>query len=110
MVVQVSAKSDVGFHREKNEDSYFVDSNEGLYIICDGMGGHLAGEVASQKAIEFVVEFLATARARRILPGKRDPDFREVWSQLVVEVAIACSISRNFIRNLMEWRQRSPSF
>ncbi|MDR1263072.1 MAG: protein phosphatase 2C domain-containing protein [Oscillospiraceae bacterium] len=40
-----------GFVREKNEDTVLVDPS-GLYIIADGMGGHLAGEIASSMAAD----------------------------------------------------------
>jgi protein phosphatase len=37
-----------------NEDSFLVDDETGLYIVADGMGGHAAGEIASQEAVDTV--------------------------------------------------------
>jgi protein phosphatase len=44
----------VGRRRVSNEDSFFHDDGIGLYAVADGMGGHAAGEVASQEAIDTV--------------------------------------------------------
>jgi serine/threonine protein phosphatase PrpC len=46
--------SDVGRKRASNEDAFFIDDALGLYVVADGMGGHAAGEVASQEAVETV--------------------------------------------------------
>ena len=54
MQVKSSGISDVGLKREGNEDSFSVEDSLGLYIVADGMGGHLAGEVASQISVEMI--------------------------------------------------------
>ena len=45
----------VGLRRELNEDSYYGDSELGLWLVADGMGGHEYGEVASALARETIV-------------------------------------------------------
>lgn len=58
MVKLVSANlSDIGSKRKINEDTCFSSDELGLYLVADGMGGHLAGEVASKTAIEQITKF-----------------------------------------------------
>ena len=52
MKVTVGAKTDVGRVREANEDSFLL--NDPLFVVADGMGGHVAGDVASSTAVETI--------------------------------------------------------
>jgi serine/threonine protein phosphatase PrpC len=52
--VKALGLTDLGRKRATNEDAYFLDDKIGLYVVADGMGGHAAGEVASQEAVETV--------------------------------------------------------
>lgn len=61
---QVCARTDVGSVRTNNEDSFFVDSQKGIYILADGMGGARGGEHASRIAVETVAEVFANAASR----------------------------------------------
>ena len=61
MNLSVGATTDVGQVREANEDSYLVD--EPLFVVADGMGGHIAGDVASSTAVDVISTRSDTAAA-----------------------------------------------
>ncbi len=49
-----SSATDIGLHRKNNEDALLSDGILGLWLIADGMGGHEAGEIASEIAVETI--------------------------------------------------------
>jgi protein phosphatase len=57
-MLEAYGRTDVGRRRKLNEDSFLVAPEYNLYAVCDGMGGHNAGEVASKMAIETLQSFV----------------------------------------------------
>jgi protein phosphatase len=57
-MIEAFGRTDVGRRRKINEDSFLVSPESSLYAVCDGMGGHNAGEVASKMAIETIAAFV----------------------------------------------------
>ncbi|MEP6958816.1 MAG: Stp1/IreP family PP2C-type Ser/Thr phosphatase [Nitrospirota bacterium] len=62
------AKSDTGLKRLHNEDRFVADPPLGFYVVCDGMGGGNAGEIASTLAVESIHAHLAEAARHADLP------------------------------------------
>src|SRR5262245_18459086 len=56
--IQSGVRTEIANYRENDEDRVFSDPASGLFIVADGMGGQLAGEKASQMAIDIIPDRL----------------------------------------------------
>ncbi len=63
--IRAAALSDVGRRRHTNEDSFGFDLDRGLFVVCDGVGGRNAGEVASRSAVDCVLSRFPDAESSR---------------------------------------------
>ncbi len=81
-----SAKTDIGLRRQQNEDHYLADPALRLYVVCDGMGGGNAGEIASGMAIDAIREFLRAPLGREETAWSRDPNISAATTQLAAAI------------------------
>jgi len=62
IVIESAGITDRGKKRQANEDSLFLEDTLGLYVVADGMGGHLAGEVASRLVVETIADYIKSCQ------------------------------------------------
>jgi protein phosphatase len=90
-----AGRTDVGVLRSGNEDSYLIVPEQGLFIVADGMGGHAAGEVASEMAVKIIAQELGPVK------GASDSELAERMRR-----AIQAANTAIFERTLREREKR----
>ena len=93
--VKIAGFTDTGLKRQRNQDHIGFDQDLGIAVLADGMGGHQSGEIASQMAVESVLEKLQS-----ICEPK--PTKSKTGSQLLDYVSNTISYSNSMIYQAAE--------
>ena len=87
MPIEFAGATDVGRKRDHNEDALLVKAEFSLAVVCDGMGGHEAGEVASNIGVETIGKFFdLTKDPAATWPFRYDKQMDESGNRLAVAV------------------------
>lgn len=89
MRLRAAAATNRGRVRELNEDVYVLRAAQGLFVVCDGMGGAPAGGVASQIAAETIVRQLADAPGAILAACGDDAEYLPETSRLAHAVRVS---------------------
>jgi len=104
MKVQAAGKSHVGLKRKLNEDSYLIAPDLELYVIADGMGGHKAGEVASQMVVNTMEDYW-----RKVKKGT-PPSFLKIIEQDISEEAKHLINAISLTNIIIHEAQKKPQY
>ena len=92
MNIQSSGCSDVGKVRENNEDSYLIEEERGLYLVADGMGGHLGGKTASTMAVNTIREAVEEQYSELVEEARAEPVESSMLPRLLADaIRKACA-------------------
>jgi serine/threonine protein phosphatase PrpC len=112
LTVRIASATDVGQKREHNEDACYPDIKrqkrneqsealrDRLAIVCDGLGGHDGGEIASSLAIKTLEQQLKTL----LIQAEKDPDFSA--KGFIAQLEMVTRVVNNQIVAINDQQQR----
>ena len=100
MRVAAAGRTEVGCVRKHNEDNFLMEPDLGLFVVADGLGGHAAGEVASQIVVEKIGQFIThTVERDRTWPVEYDTELPYDGNRLKAALLLADQSILNDIRS-----------
>ena len=119
-VIQAAGNTDIGLVRKNNEDNFGYDLRHGIFVVCDGMGGQQAGELASKIAVDTVLDYFRQDRNVAPVGGAKFEGVSpravglagaiQLANQAIHESGARIFTMRAWVRRLSRSRSRAISF
>lgn len=105
MRILAHGKTDVGAVREHNEDAFHNGAERGFFIVADGMGGQLAGEIASRMAVDVVRDYLErSSQGEEGIIGGFDRQYSVAANRLASGIRLANQVIYEAGKSNPGWR------
>ncbi len=88
-VIQAAGSTDIGLVRKNNEDNFGYDLRHGIFVVCDGMGGQQAGELASKIAVDTILEYYSQEQSTTDVGGPRFEGVSQRAANLATAIQLA---------------------
>jgi len=97
-IIESAGITDAGKKRKGNEDFLFLDDDQRLYVVADGMGGHQAGEVASKLVVETIRDYMK--RFKNEGEAEEPDDSDETLSREANRLLAGINLANNVVHNV----------
>lgn len=104
MSLRAAGRTDTGREREHNEDAFYCGATSGLFIVADGMGGQLAGEIASAMAVDVLRDDIEHSATDEAFIGGFDQRYSPTANRLAAGVRRANQAIHTAGLSKPEWR------
>lgn len=105
MKIVAGARTDQGLVRPNNEDNYYLDEDNGVFVVADGMGGHASGEIASKMAVDVINGFFnGTGGTNEPVIGTYIEEYSEKTNTIGSAIRLANMAIYEAAQNNTRWR------